>query len=52
MIQNDYLWKGLLEEVFDDFLSFMYPDEAVLFDFAKGFEFLNKELSDLFPQCV
>lgn len=46
---NDLLWKGVLEDVFEDFLSFLYPDAAELFDFDRGFEFLDKELEQVFP---
>ena len=33
---NDYLWKGVLEDVFDDFLRFMHPDADKIFDFERG----------------
>ncbi len=49
MQKNDYLWKGILEDIFDDFLRFFYPDADDLFDFSKGFEYLDKELEQLFP---
>ncbi len=26
MQRNDYLWKGILEDIFDDFLRFMHPN--------------------------
>jgi hypothetical protein len=47
--RNDYLWKGILEDVFDDFLRFMHPDADRIFDFSKGISFLDKELEQLFP---
>ncbi|MDR0799827.1 MAG: hypothetical protein LBN18_08720 [Dysgonamonadaceae bacterium] len=47
--RNDYLWKGLLEDVFDDFLRFMHPDADEIFDFGRGITFLDKELAQLFP---
>ena len=50
MKRDDSLWKAILEDVFDDFLTFFYPDASDLFDFGKGFEFLDKELDDLFPR--
>src|ERR1700709_304947 len=34
---------------FDDFLRFFYPDANKLFDIGKGFEYLDKELEQLFP---
>ena len=49
MKKDDSLWKAILEDVFDDFLWFFYPDADKLFDFKKGFEFLDKELQELFP---
>ena len=49
MNKNDYLWKGILENVTDDFLRFFFKDTDTLFDLEKGFTFLDKELADLFP---
>jgi predicted transposase YdaD len=49
MKRDDTLWKAILEDVFDDFLTFFYPNDGELFDFSKGFEFLDKELEELFP---
>ena len=49
MKRDDTLWKGILENLFDDFLRFFFPDADNLFDMKKGFEFLDKELEQLFP---
>ncbi len=49
MNRNDILWKAALEDLFDDFLRFFYPDAAQIFDLEKGFEYLDKELEQLFP---
>lgn len=49
MKRNDILWKALLEDLFDDFLRFFYPEADNLFDLEKGFEYLDKELEQLFP---
>jgi len=49
MKRNDLLWKAALEDLFDDFLRFFYPDASELFDLDKGFEYLDKELEQLFP---
>jgi predicted transposase YdaD len=49
MRRNDILWKGALEDLFDDFLRFFYPDADRLFDMKRGFEYLDKELEQLFP---
>jgi predicted transposase/invertase (TIGR01784 family) len=48
-IKDDLLWKGVLEDVFDDFLCFLNPEAAEIFDFNRGFEFLDKELEQVFP---
>ncbi|WP_285009830.1 Rpn family recombination-promoting nuclease/putative transposase [Pedobacter faecalis] len=47
--KDDLLWKGLLEDIFDDFLLFFFPQATEMFDFSKGFVFLNQELEQLFP---
>jgi len=49
MQRNDYLWKGILEDIFDDFLRFMHSNADEIFDFSRGIEFLDKELEQLFP---
>jgi hypothetical protein len=46
---SDLLWKAALEDLFDDFLRFFYPEANDLFDLDKGFEYLDKELEQLFP---
>lgn len=48
--RNDILWKGILEEVFEDFLRFVFPHADRMFDMNKGFTFLDKELSELYPE--
>src|SRR5699024_8764934 len=35
--------------LFDDFLHFYFTDADQLFDMKKGFQFLDKELEQLFP---
>lgn len=49
MVKDDSLWKGILENVFDDFLFFFFDNADELFDIEKGFQFLDKELEQLFP---
>jgi hypothetical protein len=49
MQRNDILWKAALEDLFHDFLRFFYPEADDLFDLGKGFEYLDKELEQLFP---
>ena len=40
--QNDILWKGMLEGVFDDLLRFVFPKADRIFDLEHGFDFLDK----------
>lgn len=46
---DDALWKSLLENVFEEFLRFFFTDADEVFDFSKGFTYLDKELAELFP---
>ncbi|MDR1729503.1 MAG: hypothetical protein LBR52_02455 [Prevotellaceae bacterium] len=46
---NDYIWKGALEEIADDFLRFMHPQADEISDFGKKIEFPDKEIQQLFP---
>src|SRR4029077_14734321 len=46
---NDIYWKGILEDLFADFLRFLYPEADELFDFSMGFDFLDQEFEKLFP---
>jgi hypothetical protein len=47
--KNDALWKGILEEVFDDMLRFIFPDIDKVIDLKRGFVFLDKELEQMYP---
>jgi len=47
--RDDTLWKGILENLSEDFMRFFFKDADVLFDMANGFQFLDKELEQLFP---
>jgi len=47
---NDILWKGMLEVVFDDLLRFVFPKADEVFDMKRGFTFLNKELAQMYPE--
>ncbi|WP_159467753.1 hypothetical protein [Dyadobacter sp. 3J3] len=49
MNRDDTLWKGILENLCPDFLRFFFQDADKLLDIEKGFEFLDKELEQLFP---
>ncbi|HWK08179.1 MAG TPA: hypothetical protein VNS58_31335 [Puia sp.] len=46
----DSLWKGMLEEVFDDMLRFFFPDIDRELDLQRGFTFLDKELGEMYPE--
>ena|SRR6185437_6113302 len=46
----DMLWKGMLEEVMEDFLRFVEPDIGEALDLGRGFEFLDKELAEMYPE--
>jgi hypothetical protein len=48
--KNDILWKGMLEEVFDDLLRFVFPNADQEFDLKRSFEFLDKELAEINPE--
>jgi predicted transposase/invertase (TIGR01784 family) len=48
MKRDDTLWKAILENVFDDFLRFLFKNADKVLDIDKGFQFLDKELEELF----
>lgn len=48
--RDDLIWKAILEDVFDDFLRFFFPNADILFDMERGFEYLDKEFDSFFPQ--
>ena len=48
--KNDILWKGMMEEIFDDLLRFIYPEAERLIDMEREFEFLDKELGEMYPE--
>lgn len=35
---DDQLWKGILEDLFDDFLRFIHADTDSIFDFDREIE--------------
>ena len=43
----DTLWKEIIKDLFEDFISFFIEDLAKEINFSKGVEFLDKELSKL-----
>ena len=48
--KNDQLWKGMIEEVFDDLLRFIFPEADRVFDMQRGFQFLDKELNEIYQE--
>jgi len=46
---KDVLWKGIIEDLFSDFLRFFYIHADEVFDIDRGFDFLDKELDQLYP---
>lgn len=48
--KDDILLKSAFEEAFPDLLRFCFADADDIFDMEKGFVFLDKELSELFPE--
>lgn len=49
MKQDDLLWKGIIEDMPEHFIRFFFPGAESIIDFESGFEFLDKELEELFP---
>ncbi|WP_285056680.1 hypothetical protein [Pedobacter ginsengisoli] len=47
--RDDELWKGILEDVFEDFLRFFFPDADEIFNMEGKFSFMDKEFNRLFP---
>ena len=48
--KDDILLKSAFEEAFPDLLRFCFADADEIFDMRKDFVFLDKELSELFPE--
>ncbi|RMH89425.1 MAG: hypothetical protein D6681_14410, partial [Calditrichaeota bacterium] len=46
----DVLWKSIIEDLFEDFCRFFLPDLYPRLNLKKGYEFLDKELANLFPE--
>jgi hypothetical protein len=47
----DELWKKIIEDLFEDFMAFFMPELYRDIDFTKGYNFLDKELTTLFPDA-
>jgi predicted transposase YdaD len=48
-MDEDNAWKDLLKSHFEDLLSFFFPEVHREIDWAKGFEFLDRELEMIAP---
>ena len=48
--KSDILWKVVMEEVFDDLLRFIFPDADQVYNLERGFEFMDKELAEMYPE--
>jgi hypothetical protein len=48
--KDDVLLKSAFEESFEDLLRFFFHDADNVFDMERGFEFMDKELAELFPE--
>ena len=46
----DMLWKGIVENIMEDLLLFVDPDIGNYLDLKRGFEFLDKELAEMYPE--
>ena len=49
-IPKDLLWKGIIEDLADDFIAFFFPDIIDSINSSKPFGFLDKELNKLYPE--
>lgn len=52
MVRKDRLWKGIIEDLIEDFLMFFFPEIFDQIDFDKGIIFLDTELNQLSPESV
>lgn len=48
-ISKDTLWKGIIENLVDDFVRYFFFEHVEEIDFERGFEFLDPELQKLMP---
>lgn len=47
MARNDTLWKGIIQDLFDDFIKFFFSDVIETFDLSKECQFLDKEMEQI-----
>ncbi len=46
-MEQDSPWKEVLEDLFEEFLEFFFPEVHRDLDFTQGYEFLDKELQQI-----
>jgi len=52
MPRQDLLWKAVIEGFFLDLLDFFYAEYVPQMDLSRGFEFLDKELTQLYADSA
>ncbi|MCR9099314.1 MAG: Rpn family recombination-promoting nuclease/putative transposase [bacterium] len=50
MIRRDTLWKGIIEDLAEDFLHFFFPAYIDEIDLDRKLEFLDKDLEQIMPE--
>lgn len=50
MTTQDKLWKAIIEEFFDDFMHFFFPDFVDQIDTTRPYVEMDKELGKIFPE--
>jgi hypothetical protein len=51
MSDYDSPWKEALDEYFEPFMAFFFPQAHAEIDWGRGFEFLDKELQQIMPEA-
>ncbi|TNE60419.1 MAG: hypothetical protein EP344_07240, partial [Bacteroidetes bacterium] len=51
-VTQDQLWKAILEDLFEDFLRWFYQPFLDRIDLTRGFEFLDQELPNIYPEST
>lgn len=47
---KDELWKSIIQDFFEEFMHYYFPQQSPNIDFSKGYEFLNQELDTIYPE--
>ena len=50
MLTPDKLWKAVFEDFFPDAIAFFFPHYYPTIDWPRGFELLDKELKQIYPE--